>query len=160
FFVPVSIGYDRLVEGGAYVQELMGGEKHKEDARGLLRSTSLLRGRYGRLNIQFGDIIAFSEQLRSIAEGAARRDSDERPPESGSRALSPAKRRGLVARLAHQVMAEINRATAVTPGAVVAMALLNHTRRGMSDRELLDTSARLTKLLTGLGARISKSLVT
>ena len=27
FFVPVSIGYDRLVEGSAYVRELTGGEK-------------------------------------------------------------------------------------------------------------------------------------
>jgi len=56
-------------------------------------------------------------------------------------------------------MAEINRATAVTPGAVVATALLNHPRRGMSDGELLAMSARLTKMLKGLGARISKSLV-
>src|SRR5262249_50396488 len=73
------------------------------------------------------------------------------------KALTPAKRRALVTRLAHRVMAEINRATAVTPGAVVAMALLNHARRGMSDGELLAMSARLTKMLKGLGARISKS---
>jgi glycerol-3-phosphate O-acyltransferase len=56
-------------------------------------------------------------------------------------------------------MSEINRATAVTPGAVVAMALLNHPRPGMSDGELLAMSARLTKLLKGLGARISTTLL-
>jgi glycerol-3-phosphate O-acyltransferase len=56
-------------------------------------------------------------------------------------------------------MAEINRATAVTPGAVVAAALLNHRRRGLSHGELVATCARLTKLLKGLGARISDSLL-
>src|SRR6185503_5978035 len=58
FFVPVSIGYDRLVEGSSYVRELTGGEKQDEDARGLLKTTGLLRGRYGRLNIQFGEILS------------------------------------------------------------------------------------------------------
>src|SRR5258708_38704363 len=32
FFVPVSIGYERLGEGRAYVRELTGGEKTKEPA--------------------------------------------------------------------------------------------------------------------------------
>jgi glycerol-3-phosphate O-acyltransferase len=56
-------------------------------------------------------------------------------------------------------MAEINRATAVTPGAVVATALLNHPRRGISEGELIEMSGRLTQLLTRLGARVSAALV-
>jgi glycerol-3-phosphate O-acyltransferase len=160
FFVPVSIGYDRLVEGGAYVHELTGGEKQKEDARGLLRTTRVLRGRYGRLNIQFGEILPFSDQLRASLGGEHGGAASPSPEENGvKRTLNPAKRRALVARLAHRVMAEINGATAVTPGAVVAMAMLNHPRRGISDRELLETSARLIKMLTRLGARISRPLV-
>jgi len=160
-FVPVSIGYDRLVEGSTYVQELTGGEKQKEDARGLLKTTRVLRGRYGRLNIQFGEILSLDD-VRAP-------ESDPPPalvPTNGGksesslvRALSPAKRRALVTRLAHRVMAEINRATAVTPGAVVATALLNHPRRGMSEGELLEMCSRLTKLLIGLGARISAALL-
>jgi len=149
YFVPVSIGYDRLVEGSAYVRELTGGEKQKEDARGLLKTTRVLRGRYGRLNIQFGEILS----LRDI-----RQNGDPSAPNDQG-VLPPAKRRALVTRLAHRVMAEINRATAVTPGAVVATALLNHRQRGLSHGELVATCERLTKVLRRLGARISDSLV-
>ena len=151
FFVPVSIGYDRLVEGSSYVRELTGGEKQEEDARGLLKTTGLLRGRYGRLNIQFGEILSLRD-IRANGEPASARDG-ERP------ALHPAKRRALVTRLAHRVMAEINDATAVTPGAVVATALLNHPHRGISHGELTSMCDRLIKVLKGLGARISHALL-
>jgi glycerol-3-phosphate O-acyltransferase len=151
FFVPVSIGYDRLVEGSAYVRELTGGEKPKEDARGLLKTTRILRGRYGRLNIQFGNILSLQD---------IRLNGDPKVGAGGELvALSPAKRRALVTRLAHRVMGEINGATAVTPGAVVATALLNHKKRGLSHGELVATSSQLTTVLKRLGARISHWLV-
>ncbi|HMJ55261.1 MAG TPA: 1-acyl-sn-glycerol-3-phosphate acyltransferase [Polyangiaceae bacterium] len=152
FFVPVSIGYDRLVEGSSYVHELTGGEKQEEDARGLLKTTGLLRGRYGRLNIQFGEILSLWD-IRANGDAAAA------SPEERSATMHPAKRRSLVTRLAHRVMAEINRATAVTPGAVVATALLNHAQRGISHGELISMCDRLTKVLKGLGARISHALL-
>jgi glycerol-3-phosphate O-acyltransferase len=153
FFVPVSIGYDRLVEGSSYVRELTGGEKQEEDARGLLKTTGLLRGRYGRLNIQFGEILSLGE-IRANASNGAANGSDER-----GGVMHPAKRRALVTRLAHRVMAEINRATAVTPGAVVATALLNHPHRGISHGELTSMCDRLIRVLKGLGARISPALL-
>jgi glycerol-3-phosphate O-acyltransferase len=65
----------------------------------------------------------------------------------------------MVTRLAHRVMAEIDAVTAVTPGAVVATALLNHPGHAMSRAELLETCTRLTRLLARLGARISRSLL-
>ncbi|MFL5302194.1 MAG: 1-acyl-sn-glycerol-3-phosphate acyltransferase, partial [Anaeromyxobacteraceae bacterium] len=44
-FVPVAIDYERLMEGGAYARELAGGEKRKEDWRGLLRGVRKAFGR-------------------------------------------------------------------------------------------------------------------
>src|SRR5262249_24046190 len=146
YFVPVSIGYERLVEGSTYVRELTGGEKQKESARGLLKTTRVLRGRYGRLNIQFGEILSLHD-IRTNGDPTA------------EPTLTPAKRRAVVRRLADRVMVEINLATAVTPGAVVAIALLNHRRRGLSHGELVASCIRLTTVLKGLGARISDSLI-
>lgn len=146
YFVPVSIGYERLVEGGAYVRELSGGEKQKEDAVGLLKTTRVLRGRYGRLNLQFGSPISIDEACE--AAGFSR----DTPPR-------PAKRRAMVTRLAHRVMAEINAVTAVTPGALVSLALLTHPHRGISQGELIESCRRFTRLLQGMNARISKSLI-
>lgn len=143
-FVPVSIGYERMMEEGSYARELSGGAKRREDAAALLRIGGVLREKYGRANVQFGRIIELGELRRQMgAEGD----------------ITPARRRALVSRLAHLVMSEINRVTAVTPGSLVATALLSHARRGLSHVELVEQCARLTRLVRRLGARTTPSLV-
>lgn len=56
-------------------------------------------------------------------------------------------------------MSEINRVTAVTPGSLVATALLSHGRRGMPHAELVAHCRRLVAHLRRLGARMTPSLV-
>ncbi|HYQ18724.1 MAG TPA: 1-acyl-sn-glycerol-3-phosphate acyltransferase, partial [Polyangiaceae bacterium] len=146
FFVPVSIGYERVIEASAYERELQGAEKSKEDAAGLLKSSEVLRHRYGRINMQVGQVLSLDDMLRELGL------------ENGQ-TLSPAKRRGIVTRLGNRVMDEINRVTAVTAGALVAMALLSHSRRGMSEEEVIARSERLLGLLRRLGARVSTATV-
>jgi glycerol-3-phosphate O-acyltransferase len=142
-FVPISIGYERMMEDGAYARELSGEAKRKEDAAGLLKMGAVLREKYGRTNVQFGQILDL----------ASYRAAGDRGP------LSPAKRRAIVSRLAHRVMSEINGATAVTPGSLVATVLLCHGRRGLPHAELTDHCRRLVKLVERLGARTTPSLV-
>lgn len=145
-FVPVSIGYERMMEEGAYARELSGVEKRKEDAAALLKVSAVLREKYGRANVQFGQIIELNALRAQV--GAA-----------GPEAISPGKRRALVTRLAHQVMREINQATAVTPGSLVATTLLCHGRRGLSHVELVEHCARLAKQVQRRGARTTPSLL-
>ncbi len=144
-FVPVSIGYERMMEEGAYARELSGEAKRTEDVAALLKVGAVLREKYGRPNVQFGQVLELSA-LRA-ASGA-----DATGP------LLPARRRALVNRLAHRVMSEINRVTAVTPGSLVAMALLCHGRRGLPHPELVDHCRRLVQLVRRLGARTTPSL--
>jgi glycerol-3-phosphate O-acyltransferase len=149
FFVPVSIGYDRVVEESSYVDEVSGGEKQKEDVRGLLKAARTVAGRYGRLSVQFGTILTLEQILREIDPSATKRSLAS---------LTPARRRSLVTRLAHRVLNEIDRATAVTPGALVAMALLTHDRRGLAEVELFAACERLARTLHAMGARFSPAL--
>jgi glycerol-3-phosphate O-acyltransferase len=144
YFCPISIGYERLVEEKAFVHEVSGGEKEKEDVRGMLKGAGVLRGRYGRISVQFGVPLSL-EDMNADGEDLAR--------------LTPAKRRAIVTRLAYRVMNEINRVTAVTPGALVATAFLTHGRRGIAHPELVALCQRLTETLQGFGARFAPSLV-
>jgi glycerol-3-phosphate O-acyltransferase len=57
-------------------------------------------------------------------------------------------------------MDEINRVTAVTPGALTALVLLSHDQRGLSDAEFITRSARLLDVARRLGARTSPALTT
>lgn len=143
-FVPVSIGYERMMEEGAFAHEVSGGAKRKEDAAALLDLLPVLQQKYGRANVQIGTIV----ELDALRGELALPDSP-----------TPAKRRSLVTRLGHRVMSEINRATLVTPGSLVATVLLCHRRRGLPHVELVEQCARLLGLVRRLGARTAPSLV-
>jgi glycerol-3-phosphate O-acyltransferase len=145
YIVPISIGYEHLVDARAHQRELVGGEKRKENAVGLLQLPRLLRHRHGRINLQLGQILT----LREIREELGL-------PPSGQ--LPPAKRRALVTRLGNRVMDEINRVTAVTPGSLTALVLLNdQPQRAASHRSLYRLARCLLDVLAGMGARITPS---
>jgi glycerol-3-phosphate O-acyltransferase len=147
YFVPVSIGYERIVETGAYERELSGGEKVKEDAAGLLRTREVLRHRYGRISLQFGATLT----LDDIREDLKLKHAPEH---------TPSQRRALVTRLGNRVMDEINRVTAVTPGSLTALALLSHGFRGLPHDELVERCARLLTVLGESEARMTPSTAT
>lgn len=147
YFIPVSIGYERVVEASSYERELQGGDKSREDAGGLLRSTDVLRHRYGRINLEFGESLSLPQvraELGLSEEGA----------------LSAEQRRQVVRRLGNRVMDEINSVTAVTPGALTALALLSHDRRGLAHEELIQRCRCFLTVLREAGARVTSATAT
>jgi glycerol-3-phosphate O-acyltransferase len=149
WFCPVSIGYERFVEEQAFVHELTGGEKQKEDVRGLVKAIDAMVGRYGRLSVQFGKPLTLADVLREI-------DPNATPEALGK--MTPARRRAVVTRLAWRVMNEINAVTAVAAGSLVATALLAHDRRGLPHADMEARCERLARTLRRAGARFSPSL--
>ncbi len=145
-FVPVSIGYERVIEADSYQRELSGAEKKKEEASDLLSASEVLRHRYGRINLQFGTIMT----LADIGEDLGIDKEDMR---------RPAKRRAVVTRLGNRVMDEINRVTAVTPGALTATALLAENHRTIKESEIYEVCRRLLAVLRGMNARISSTML-
>ncbi len=148
YFCPISIGYERFVEEKSFVRELTGGEKRKEDMRGLMSTFALMMGRYGRLNIQFGEPLSIDSLLL-----------ESETPVSQSVHWTPEQKRSVVRRLGHRVMNEINRVTAVTPGALVACALLAHQGRGIAHDTFVALCNHLADALRKQGARFTPSLV-
>lgn len=154
-FVPISIGYERIVEEGSYVRELEGGDKKPEDLGGLLRAPRVLRSRYGRLYLQFGEIF----DLETLRKEAAGLDDETEAAEPDAKApLSPARRRALVQRIAHRITYEINRVTLVTPAALVATVLLAHRKRGISRADLLARAAEVVNVFRRLGAEVARAV--
>lgn len=156
-FVPVSIGYERVIEQKAYAKELSGGEKEPEGVGGLLRTPRVLRSRYGRLYIQFGEIMELDDLLEEAA--TVRKGPTPEDPPRDPRELKPKERRGLIKRIAHRVTYEIDQATIVTPAALVATALMSHPRRGMTHAQLLERCADFLAALQRQGARIATPVV-
>lgn len=145
-FVPVSIDYERIIESHSYERELRGAEKKAEDIGGLLRTTSVLRSRYGRVQLQFGDPI-------SLAALAAQKGL---PQDMSAEFEAPWRRE--VERLGFRILHQVAMVCSVTPTALVSTALLGHPGRGMAQGMLLERVNSLVEFLEGAAARLSNSL--
>ncbi len=149
--VPISIGYERIIEERSFVHELAGGDKHSENVGDLIKSSSILRSKWGRLYVQFGEIIDFDDfQAETIERSSGELSSMDD--------ITPDQQRNAVRALAHKVMYSINEVTVVTPAALVAMALLSHQKRGMTRAALSNACEDLLATLDVMHARIAHQL--
>jgi glycerol-3-phosphate O-acyltransferase len=119
YLVPTSIVYDQLHEVEAMTTEAYGAVKRPEDLRFLVRLALQQGKRLGRAYLDFGEPLPLRKRLEEM-----------RADESGTGTE--------IERIALDVEHRINRATAVTPTAVVNLALLG-ADRSMSITEVLDT---------------------
>lgn len=152
--VPISIGYEKVIEEKSYAKELAGGEKKKEDVKGLLKATRVLGAQYGRLNIQFDDPLPLGQTLREYGAMAAWDENEN--------VVVPAEEwawKAATQRLAHRIVYGINRVTAVTPTALAASALLATGRRGIVRRDLLAQAEFLIARARASGGRLSAAVV-
>ncbi len=145
-FIPIYIGYERLLEEGAYLQELKGGTKKPEDIKGLLRIPRLLRRKYGRVYLEVGTPLFASEFFPTAEKRTLLSDR--------------AKRRRQIYHLAVEVAHRINQATVATPVNVVAAAILGQGTRGITGEDLRRRVDFLSGFLSLVGAKRSRVFAT
>ena len=128
-FVPIYIGYERLVEGRTYIGELSGRPKEKESILGMLRTLPELRSRFGKVYVSFGEPLPLDNLLARHLPGWNRQQTltEEKPAW-----LSP-----LCTDLAHQIMTRINAAACVTPVNLLGTVLLATPRQRMGEGDLV-----------------------
>ncbi len=144
--VPISVGYEKIIEESAYRQELLGGEKEKESLGGLLKAPKFLTSKYGRLYIEFADAIDVGDYLDKY-------EIDRLNP-------STEQLQDLNVRLAHRIIYDINVVTTVTPTALASTVLLNNETRGIDRERLLREVGFLIHFLLrpGRSARLSRTV--
>jgi len=128
-FVPIYFGYEKLIEGGAFISELGGAEKKSESLFGLIRSIKSLRENFGRVYVNIGDPI----ELEPLLEGAS---PGWRDAVSGN-GERPDWLTGVIEELGQGIMRGINSAAAVTPISLLAYVLLATTRQKIGANELV-----------------------
>ena len=150
--VPVAIDYEKIIEQASYQAELSGGKKANESISSLLKTRKILRSRYGRVYVRFGEPI-------SLTEFAAKRLT---LPLEGER-CSDVEATTLARALSYQVMNEIGRVSTVTASALAASVLLHHgagdrRQRGLRREVFYARARQLLTELRWLSAPISPSL--
>ncbi|NNK85638.1 MAG: hypothetical protein HKO91_08825 [Desulfobacterales bacterium] len=77
-FAPIYIGYDRVIEETAYLDELEGGQKEKENFLQVIKARKFLKNRYGKIYIQFSDPISINDLLAQHGSSLADMQSKEK----------------------------------------------------------------------------------
>jgi glycerol-3-phosphate O-acyltransferase len=126
-FMPVYFGYERLVEAETYIGELSGRPKQKESVLGLVRALRVLKKRFGRVYVSFGEPIPLAEHLDRHAPGWQAGRVEARPPWLGEATDA----------LAAAIQARINATAAISPVSLLGLALLSAPRQAMPESDLV-----------------------
>lgn len=133
--LPIYIGYEQIAEERVYARELAGAGKQKEDVRQVVKATSVLAQRYGKVYLRVGQPLTIRECM------AGQRWTE----------LGTAERQELLERSAEQMLFRINAEALALPTAIVAVALLGHPRGGVRHAELVARVSRIRRFLADAG---------
>jgi glycerol-3-phosphate O-acyltransferase len=144
-FVPIFIGYDRVLEENAYIHEIGGGQKEPESFFQVLKARKFLKKRYGRIYIKFHDPMSLNEILSNYSTPYHEMTSKEH--------------NALVRSLGHRVITAINRVSVVTPHALAASAILNCSLKRVSLSHILFQTETYLNYLFSQNATLADTLI-
>ncbi|OHV13468.1 glycerol-3-phosphate 1-O-acyltransferase [Kushneria phosphatilytica] len=135
-FIPVYIGYEKVLESSAYIRELRTGNKRRESPLRLLRVLRHLRQPFGQVHVSFGEPLTLGLWL------------DDQAPDWRQRAREQpeAWRRETITDLGFELASRINAAASMTPVALVAMVVLGTSHRTIETTLLYRQLATLVAL--------------
>ena len=141
-FIPVYIGYEKMIESKSYLAELKGDDKKSETFFSSIKSVFAIRGFYGRVSTSFGQPILLNDVLSEQQEDwqTLRYDDKQRPDW-----LRPA-----VSQTSKKIMQGINGCCAINGINLIATALLAAPNQTMDEAELIKTLDYYHKLITQL----------
>ena len=127
-FVPVYIGYERVLEGRTYLGELRGAAKKKESIFDIFKVIGALKQRFGQVWVNFGEPLKLNEFLEQHQPGWRQQD------------LAPNFRpdwlNETTTKLSERIAQRLNEAAAVNPVNLVALAMLSTSRQALDRRSL------------------------
>lgn len=141
-FQPVYFGYEKLMEGNAYLGELSGQDKKPETLGGLFKSWRIIKRNYGRAHVNFGKAIHLEEMLGKTDPEWQRFASQEDP--------RPEWLNGLVDKLGRDILRNINACADVNPINLLAMAICASPKQAMAWTDLEQQIDFMRELLQAL----------
>ncbi|MCK5893204.1 MAG: glycerol-3-phosphate 1-O-acyltransferase PlsB [Endozoicomonadaceae bacterium] len=138
-FIPVYIGYEKLLEINTYLSELHDKAKKKESPFDIIRTVASLKSSFGHAYVNFGEPIELDQFLNQ--EQPAWKEAhygDNSRPEWLRHAIN---------NLGTLIVSRINSAAAINPINLVATVLLSAPRHALGEEELIIQLEACQKLL-------------
>jgi glycerol-3-phosphate O-acyltransferase len=143
-FVPIYIGYDRVLEEKAYLHEMEGGKKEPENLKQVIKARKFLKKRYGKVYVNFHEPLSLQDFLRhnNLKKGM----------------LEASEQQELCRNLGARFINAINQESVVTPYGIVAAAILNCRRKRVALDVLYSYLETYMTHLVATNTRLSDTL--
>lgn len=133
YFVPIYVGYDRVLEEDAYLKEIEGGKKTPENLKGLLNTRKFLKRKYGKVYLKFDTPISMNRYMEEKGVNL-KKVSD------GEFSL-------FVRGFGYKLINAINDNTVATPHGIIASGILNCSESTFTQKQMF---ARVTTYMNHL----------
>ena len=152
--LPITLNYEKVLEGESFTYEMMGQSKVKESLKRLIGAVDVLKENYGRIYVDFCDMI-------SVKEYFAQNQKPARNPENSITAGNKedsitAEFESTLERLGYKIVHEMTSKLIITPPAILASVLLMN-RIGISDDRLGEKVQWLCKEITSRGVKVART---
>ncbi len=144
-FVPVYIGYDKVLEEAAYLHEIEGGQKKPEDLKQVIRARKFLKNRYGKIYIKFDEPLSLKDQLAKNKTDISN--------------MAQKEFNGLIRYLGYKLINAIDNVSVVTPYGLVAGAILNCSKTRFSHDHLKSHLKTYMNYLVFAKAKLADTLI-
>lgn len=144
-FVPIFVGYDRVPEEKSYLYEIEGGKKEPENLRQVLRARKALRKKYGRIYVRMTDPISLNAILQQ---------ENIRLQEASQKTFNH-----LCRYIGQRIINAIDRASVVTPHALVAGAVQHFGETRFTKAQMLQHIETFMNFILSQGAPLADTLL-
>ncbi len=149
-FIPTYFGYEKLIEGTSYLNELNGKPKEAESIWGILSSVRKIEKVFGQVHVNFGEPVFLDQVLTdNQAEHIQLNIHDELP--------QPVIQ--TVNQVANLILENINKAVVINPISLISLILLNAKDHALTEHDLIGKIEQYRHLLK-MTAYDSKMIMT
>ena len=148
WIIPVSTQYDKVIETEAYVNELLGIPKQKENLWDFLNSSKYLSLKMGRVDVRFHE----PWSLRGYIDAFLTKQQVIHNPQD---TMNPDIRLRLLKSLGYKVLGDINAVSVVMPTSLIGTVLLTLRGRGVGKSELVRRIDWLSGRIRAKGGRVA-----
>lgn len=145
YFVPIYVGYDRVLEEDAYLNEIEGGKKTPENLKGLLNTRKFLKRKYGKVYLKFDTPISMNTYMNEKGINLKKASDGEFSH--------------FVKEFGYKLINAINDNTVATPHGIIASGILNCSESTFTKKQMF---ARVNTYMNHLifhGAYLSDTLM-
>ncbi|HKK98762.1 MAG TPA: 1-acyl-sn-glycerol-3-phosphate acyltransferase [Desulfotignum sp.] len=145
YFVPIFVGYDRVLEEDAYLKEIEGGHKSPETLKGLLSTRKFLKKKYGKVYIRFDEPISINGYIQQKNIDLSRATTEEYMD--------------FIKNFNYKLMAAINKKAVATPHGIIASAILNSPNNNFAKGQMIEQVNTYLNILMSHDAELSETLL-